>query len=198
MPRKAFSRLKTRECWASAFDRFDRNSDGIISAEDVRVLESATTKKNLTCPDLRAGIAIACHWYPEECMQLIVHEPLITPLVFDDADIGELPPPAPASPVNGTSLMLIETENPALVGASVQVAVGCMGLAFGMLGIETPSGALVADLVQTNSRAVSLILDIVRKMDNFDDMTKMALDVNDILEVLYDEGILSAALQLNP
>ena len=94
--------------------------------------------------------------------------------------------------------MLIETENPACVGASVQVAVGCMGLAFGILGIEIPGGALVADMVQTNSRAVSLILDIVRKMDNFDDMTKMALDVNDILEVLYDEGILSAALQLNP
>ena len=85
----------TRECWTSAFDRFDRNSDGIISAEDVQVLEtleSETTKNNLTRADLRAGIAIACRWYPEECMQLIVHEPLITALVFDDTDIGELPP----------------------------------------------------------------------------------------------------------
>ena len=91
--------------------------------------------------------------------------------------------------------MLIETENPACVGASVQVAVGCMGLAFGILGIEIPGGALVADMVQTNSRAVSLILDIVRQMDKLDDYTKVALDVRDILKVLYDEGIFSAALK---
>ncbi|CAK9002002.1 unnamed protein product [Durusdinium trenchii] len=199
----------TRECWGSSFDRFDRNGDGIISAEDVQVLESETTKKNLTRADVRAGIAVACQWYPEEAMKLIVHEPLITALVFDDTGIDQLPPPPPppfvlpsqgtrvlqvlpASPVNDTSLMLIEAEDSEkCVQGAVQVSVGCLGLAFGILGLELPSGAIVADMVTTNQRALNAILDIVRNLNGLDDMTKNAMSVKDILAVLYNEGILS-------
>ncbi|CAK9002004.1 unnamed protein product [Durusdinium trenchii] len=155
----------TRECWGSSFDRFDRNGDGIISAEDVQVLESETTKNNLTHADVRAGIAVACQWYPEEAMQFIVHEPLITSLVFDDTGIDQLPPPPPppftmpsqvtqalqvlpASPVNGTSLMLIEAED--CVGAVVKVTVTSLGLGFGILGVPAPDPQLVAALIHSN------------------------------------------------
>ena len=57
----------------------------------------------------------------------------------------------PASPVNGTSLMLIEAEDPEkCVQGGVQMSIGCLGLAFGFLGLELPSGTIVADMIQTN------------------------------------------------
>ena len=54
----------------------------------------------------------------------------------------------PASPVNGTSLMLIEAED--CVGAVVKVTVTSLGLGFGILGVPAPDPQLVAALIHSN------------------------------------------------
>ena len=199
----------TQECWTEAFAKFDKNGDGIISSDDVVAVgeSEARSQRNLTRANLRAGLALAAQWFPEEAMQLAVHGPLVISLLVHGHKVDSLPPPAPQqfvlpgvdfskpkppSPVD--KLALVDTYGTACVAAVIQVAVGSLGLAFGILGIPLPNGALVADLIQSKSGILDGIVGIVQKMEDLGDPKKIAMDLKDVVMFLYNKGIFKEAL----
>lgn len=198
----------SKQCWQSAFSNLDRDSDGMLSSEELHHAEDKRNAKNLTRKDLQTGLALAIQLYPEESTRLVTNAQLIIAAAFE----GIVPPedaPEPKDPLAAVPKQFLMQQSATRVNASkaievygsrcveaiVQVAGAAIGIAFGILGIETPSGSLIADAVQTNYRAVNAILDIVRAMDDADDAIKISRDVVDIIGVLYEEGVLTTAVK---
>lgn len=172
----------SRECWASKFAIFDRNSDGIVSAEDLQSdAKQWRAVQNFTRQEVRAGLALAAEWFPHEASRLIMHAPFITELILqNDLDNPELDKvPAPQDhlpklkhalktpiPLAGDDNSTMAGDNstpgddhtalipPECVGGVVKVAVSSLSLMFGILHLATPSETFIADLIQKSKSAV--------------------------------------------
>jgi len=92
----------SKECWSNAFGTFDRDGDGVITANDLngQSRSKGAVVQNFTRQELRAGVALAAQWFPEQASRLIVHASLIMELVMqnDFNDLDKVPtPPDPLS-----------------------------------------------------------------------------------------------------
>lgn len=203
----------SQSCWQGMFSKLDRNADGAISAGDLhRVEDEEKNARNLTRKALKMGVALLAQWYPEESTRLVMNEPLIVALAFQ----GVVPPKnasAPEDPLaavpraaflqararlgpqRANASAALELYGAECVEGVVQVATATIGIAFGILGIELPNSGLIADSITSNVRVVNTILEIVRAMDDVDDAGKIAKDIFGIIRLLYDEGVLTAAIQ---
>lgn len=172
----------SRECWASKFAIFDRNSDGIVSAEDLQSdAKQWRAVQNFTRQEVRAGLALAAEWFPHEASRLIMHAPFITELILqndlDNPELDKVPAPQDHLPklkhALKTPIPLAADDNstmagdnstrgddhtalipPECVGGVVKVAVSSLSLMFGILHLATPSETFIADLIQKSKSAV--------------------------------------------
>lgn len=98
--------------------------------------------------------------------------------------------------VRGNATAVMELYGWACVTAVVQVGMASLSIGFALLGLELPGGDMVADTIKSNHVVVESLVDM-SKLWNWDgapDAMGMAWDVRSILKTLWDEGILSTAI----
>jgi len=200
----------TRQEWMNVFSGLDRDGDGVLSTSELRSAEEAPptgrrnlTKidHNLTMPQIRAGLALMASWFPEQAVVLVTHEALITALAYR----GIRPPPdtaVPSDPLNGLvvrpkrdySMLAVAsqtTRSAECIESVFEMVMGVLGLLFGLIGLELPSGGFVFDIVQTNHKLVDMLIDFARGASAADDPFEAAGVVKDVFMILHEEGIFS-------
>lgn len=200
----------TQNSWNRAFKGLDSDGDGVVSMGDLLTREGAHARGednlarrfNLTKKDIRAGIALACTWFPEEAGRMVTNEALLTELIFNGT---KMPADAsvPENPLSGLvvkkipkpALTQVSTLSDTCVLAVIQLTVGVFNLLFGMLGLEGPSGSTVSGLIGANAGLLNSLMIMGQKLAEAKEPFKAAYVVKDIFQVLYDEGIFSQALQ---
>jgi len=189
----------SRECWASKFASFDRNSDGIISAEDLQSdAKQWRAVQNFTRQEVRAGLALAAEWFPHEASRLIMHAPFITELILqNDLDNPELDKvPAPQDhlpklkhalitpiPLTGGDNSTMAGDNSTVGGDnstmgddhSTLIPAECVG---GVVKVAVSSLSLMFGILHLATPSETFIADLIQK-------SKSAV-VERILSILHD------------
>eukprot|EP00913_Durusdinium_trenchii_P010979 g10304.t1 len=182
----------SQDCWNSKFARFDHNGDGVIDAEDLHHEEtnrlgggapphrSHAPMANFTRQEVRAGLALAAQWFPEQASRLITHATLITELLLQEDQLGiDLSKEArqQCSDVKGRALSALGTSEHATTTATAKsttsaaptaapnttapssacemavfkVGTSSANLILGILGVSTPSHQLMEDLLEKHT-----------------------------------------------
>eukprot|EP00434_Breviolum_minutum_P021078 symbB.v1.2.018597.t2/scaffold1489.1/size143467/5 len=199
----------SKECWSNAFSTLDRDGDGVITANDLngQSRSKGAMLQNFTRQELRAGVALAAQWFPEQASRLIIHASLIMELVmqndFNDADLDKVPtPPDPLSKMKKTvpfgSTSDGSDSNATVVAECFEgvfkVALNSVTLMFGILGVTTPSESFVSELVQAKSALIHRIVSVLQD-GHADSDAAIALKVWQVFDILHEEGIFSAILE---
>ncbi|CAK9087555.1 unnamed protein product [Durusdinium trenchii] len=174
----------SQDCWNSKFARFDHNGDGVIDAEDLHHEEtnrlgggapphrSHAPMANFTRQEVRAGLALAAQWFPEQASRLITHATLITELLLQEDQLGidlskvpEPPDPLPklkgyfAKDVKGRALSALGTSEHATTTATAKSTTSAAPTA--APNTTAPSSACEMAVFKVGTSSANLILGIL-------------------------------------
>lgn len=197
-----------RHCYEDRLDRMDINGDGMVSAAEANSVADERNCFNLTRTDIKAGLALASQWFPEDASAWVTNEALLVDLTYRNVIPSE-ETPKPQDPLAGVPLPR-SSRRPAAQPAGnitamvtkecgdarISIFVNVLGLFCQILGFNlAPSQNLVDSLLRGTGEFAEAVRAIFSYMDLMPAPMDIATGAWGLFMALYDEGFVIQAFR---
>jgi len=194
-------------CYKDRFDRLDVNGDGMVSAAEANSAADERNCFNLTRADIKAGLALASQWFPEDASAWVANEALLVDLTYRNVIPSE-DTPRPQDPLAGMPLprsLRPPVEETAANISTAMVTKDCadaritifttvLELFCQILGFNLkPSQNLVDVLLRGTSEFAEAVRGIFAYMDLMPSPMDIATSAWGLFMALYEEGFVLQA-----
>lgn len=201
-----------RHCFEERFDSMDANGDGTISVIEAASVAEERNCFNLTRADIKAGLALASQWFPEDASTWVTNEALLVDLTFHNVVPSE-DTPRPHDPLEGVPLprslrrpatqplgqnatAMDTSDAQECFDARKEIFLKVLELFLQILGFDlAPSQNLVDAILQGSSEFAQAVRSIFSYMDAMPAPMDIAQGVWGIFSALFDEGVFLQALR---